>query len=241
MAVLPLRRPLPEVVAGELKGRIRAGEWTAGARLPTEIDLVAEYGVSRSTIRAAVKSLESQGLLSIQQGRGTFLADGSMIRTGMQQLRSITSTIADTGRQPGMVYHHRRLRRGRPDERERFELGPDDDVLDIQRRILADGKTVAYSYDVLPRWTLPKQFHARELEGSVFAFLAENGGPEPVRAVSEVHAVDRPDIGWGEELGEHRLFVLLEQLHFDRANRPVMHSRSYFIEGRFTFSVIRST
>jgi len=240
MAAPPLRRPLPEVVAGELKARIRAGEWAAGAMLPTEADLVAEYGVSRSTVRTAVKSLESQGLLSIQHGRGTFLADRSTIRTGMQELRSITSTISDTGCQPSMVYHHRRLRRARPDERERFELGSHDDVLDIQRRILADGTTVAYSYDSLPRWVLPDRFRARDLEGSVFAFLASNGGPDPVRAVSEVHAVDGPDVGWGDELGAHRLFVLLDQVHFDRANRPVMHSRSYFIEGRFTFTVIRT-
>ncbi len=238
---IPVRRQLPDVLAGELELRIRAGEWEVGARLPTEVELVSQYGMSRSTVRAAVKSMERQGLVSTHQGRGTFLADMSTIHTGMQKLSSITATIAETGHDPDMVYHHRRLRRARPDEQVRFELGPDDEVLDIQRRILADGVTVAYSYDVLPRWVLPTEFRPRDLSGSVFAFLAENGGPEPVRAVSEVHAVDRPDVGWGEERGEHRLFVLLDQLHRDRASLPVMHSRSYFIEGRFTFTVVRTT
>jgi len=241
MVAGPVRRKLPEVLASGLKSRILAGEWAAGQRLPTEAELGNEYGLSRSTVRTAVKALESQGLLSIQQGRGTFLADVSMIRTGMQELRSITATIADTGRQPGMHYHHRTLRRAQPEEQQRFALAPGELVLDIQRRILADGITVAYSYDTLPRWVLPADFRPRDLTGSVFAFLALHGGPKPIRAVSEVHAVDRPDIGWGDEAGKHKLFVLLDQLHCDRTNRPVMHSRSYFIEGRFTFTVIRTT
>jgi len=40
-------------------------------------------------------------------------------------------------------------------------------------------------------------------------------------------------IGWG--------LVLLDQLHYDKQDRPFMHSRSYFIEGLFTFTVLRST
>jgi len=43
------------------------------------------------------------------------------------------------------------------------------------------------------------------------------------------------------ELLGRQLFVLLDQLHYDKQDRPFMHSRSYFIEGLFPFTVLRST
>jgi len=105
-------------------------------------------------------------------------------------------------------------------------------------------KTVAYSYDVLPRWVLPATFRVSGLSGSVFALPAATNGPVPGRAVSEVHAVHSRaigTIGWGPQADDHQLFVLLDQLHYDKQDRPFMHSRSYCIEGLFTFTVLRST
>jgi len=102
-------------------------------------------------------------------------------------------------------------------------------------------KTVAYSYDVLPRWVLPATFRVSGLTGSVFALLATTNGPVPGRAVSEVHAVHSRAIRWGPQTDDHQLVVLFDQLHYDKQDQPFMHSRSYFIEGLFTFTVLRST
>lgn len=235
------RTQLPVLLANELKTRIRAGEWSLNKRLPTEAELGAQYDVSRSTVRQAVKSLEAQGLVSSRHGKGTYLSSGSHIHAGMQELRSITATIAERGLVPGMRYHHRRLRAATEEERGRFALDGDVQVLDIQRQILADGQTVAYSYDVLPRWVFPDQFRPSDLTGSVFALLATTQGPVPVHAVSEVHAVHSSSVGWGADADDHQLFVLLDQLHYEQHDRPFMHSKSYFIEGLFTFTVLRSS
>jgi len=54
-------------------------------------------------------------------------------------------------------------------------------------------KTVAYSYDVLPRWVLPAAFRPSDLTGSVLALLRATNGPVPVRVVSEVHALHSRD------------------------------------------------
>lgn len=235
------RRQLPALLADELRTRIREGEWGPGARLPSEAELGEQYGVSRSTVRQALTALQGQGLVTSRHGKGTYLASGSRIHAGMQELRSITATITERGHKADMRYHHRRLRPATAEECERFALDRGAEVLDIQRRILADGETVAYSYDVLPRWVFPSTFRPSDLTGSVFALLAETKGPVPVRAVSEVHAVHSSEIGWGAEATKHQLFVLLDQLHYDEHDRPCMHSRSYFIEGLFTFTVLRTT
>jgi GntR family transcriptional regulator len=140
-----------------------------------------------------------------------------------------------------MEYHHRLIRPATPEDREMFQLAEGDEVIDIRRRILADDVTVAYSYDVLPRWVFSADFQPSDLTGSVFALIAATNGPIPDRAIAQVHAVHDPEVAWDHNLDEDHLFVLLDQLQYDRENRPFMWTRSYFIEGRFNFTVARTT
>jgi len=62
-------------VAQHLRSRIMQGEFTPGARMPSETQIAQEYGVSRVTVRTAVKLLESQGLVDVRHGSGTFVCD----------------------------------------------------------------------------------------------------------------------------------------------------------------------
>ncbi|MEO7746186.1 MAG: GntR family transcriptional regulator [Actinomycetota bacterium] len=231
---------LPQQLADSLRARIRAKEWDAGQQLPTEAELVAQYGVSRATVRQAIKDLEGQGLVAVHRGRGTFMADRAGIQAGMQELASISSTIAEMGLKPSMRYRRRTIRPATEAELSQFDLPGGAEVFDIQRKILADGQTVAFSYDVLPRWAFPADFRTSQLRGSVFGFLAEHGGPRPTRAVAQVHAVRSDSIGWDDETGGHQLYILLDQMQVDEQGRPFMHSRSFFLEGKFNFTVVRT-
>ena len=58
-----------EVVAERLRRQIARGELTIGQRLPPEDELTAHYGIARTTLREALRILESQGLLEIRRGR----------------------------------------------------------------------------------------------------------------------------------------------------------------------------
>lgn len=60
-------------VAGLLRGKLEQGAWKVGDRLPALEALMAEYGVSRVTMRQAIGLLEQDGLLQRGQGRGTFV------------------------------------------------------------------------------------------------------------------------------------------------------------------------
>lgn len=235
------RTALPVRLADELRGRLAAHEWSPGEQLPTEADLVDTYGVSRATVRQALKTLEARGLIVTRRGRGSFAADVGTIHAGMQELKSISATIAEMGHRPGMRYHHRVLRSATTDEQDMFGIGPEEQVLDIQRKIMADDIVVAYSYDVLPRWVFPPDFRPKDLTGSVFGFLSNHQGPTAVRALANVKAVNDLSIAWDGALEPGDLFLLLDQLHFDEQNRPFMYTRSYFIEGRFAFTVLRTT
>jgi DNA-binding FadR family transcriptional regulator len=56
-----------------LLGRIRAGEWPLGHRLPGETTLAVQLGVGRSTLREAIRELAGQGVLESRQGAGVFV------------------------------------------------------------------------------------------------------------------------------------------------------------------------
>lgn len=60
--------PAYAVLAGHLRSRILSGELQPGERLPGEAELTAEFGVGRSTIREALRSLASQNLIETTRG-----------------------------------------------------------------------------------------------------------------------------------------------------------------------------
>ncbi len=69
-----LRRvPLADQAADALFARIRAGEWTLGAKLPGETTLAPQLGVGRSTVREAIRQLAGRGVLDSRQGSGVYV------------------------------------------------------------------------------------------------------------------------------------------------------------------------
>ncbi|WP_458319024.1 FadR/GntR family transcriptional regulator [Mycolicibacterium brisbanense] len=67
------RVSLVDAVVERLREEIRAGSWAIGSKIPTEAKLVAAYGVSRTSVREAVRSLVQLGLLETRQGDGTYV------------------------------------------------------------------------------------------------------------------------------------------------------------------------
>ncbi|MBK9715761.1 MAG: FadR family transcriptional regulator [Kouleothrix sp.] len=65
--------PVFQVVFDELKQRIRRGEWLPGERLPSIAQLAKELGASTGSVREALRSLQSIGLVKIEHGRGVFV------------------------------------------------------------------------------------------------------------------------------------------------------------------------
>lgn len=66
--------PLYAQVASVMRQRIEAGIWSEGDRISTLEELEAEFEVARVTVRQAIDMLRKEGLLDVQQGRGTFVS-----------------------------------------------------------------------------------------------------------------------------------------------------------------------
>src|ERR1700733_10099469 len=62
-------------IVGKLQGDIASGGLKPGTRLPTEAALSAQFGVNRHTVRRALEELSRDGLVRVEQGRGSFVAE----------------------------------------------------------------------------------------------------------------------------------------------------------------------
>ena len=76
--------------------RIKSNDFIDGERLPNEMDLCKEFGVSRITVRQALKDLESDGLIVRERGKGTFIR--KKIEThSLQKVSSIVDELKNEG------------------------------------------------------------------------------------------------------------------------------------------------
>ena len=93
------RRPrsLAHDVVDALAGRIRDGSLAPGDKLPTEAEIMEEFGVSRTVVREAISRLQAAGLVATRHGVGTFvvgMGDGVSFRISPDQLGTLQDVIA---------------------------------------------------------------------------------------------------------------------------------------------------
>ncbi|MGP3592241.1 histidine utilization repressor [Vagococcus sp. WN89Y] len=91
----PANAPVPfyEKVKQAICEKIYAGIWQPHDRIPSEAELVAQFGFSRMTINRAVRELTDEGLLVRLQGVGTFVAEPKG-QSALFEIRSIADEIA---------------------------------------------------------------------------------------------------------------------------------------------------
>lgn len=64
-----------EFVRSNIEEAIASSRFRPGEKLPNDVELALEYGVNRHTVRYAIRALEQEGLLRVEQGRGTFVVE----------------------------------------------------------------------------------------------------------------------------------------------------------------------
>jgi GntR family transcriptional regulator len=144
-------------IADDIRQRILDGDLQAGDKLPTESDLMAEYGVSRIVIRGATNVLKNEGLVTKQQGSGTFVREQRPLRkrlsvdlygkrpTGSPMKRETESQ----GRRSEWEHTTRRTSATRAIA-ERLAIQPGDEVVRTAYRFLADDEPIMLSTSYEP-------------------------------------------------------------------------------------------
>jgi GntR family transcriptional regulator len=230
------RRPLSLRVYFELRERIAHGEYLPGSRLPSEVDLARAFAVSRVTVREALRLLQRDGLVKAQHGRGHFVLKPGLIREPVTELRSVTELLTSLGyKVESEVLAAVSERAGKRSSA--LGIDPDERVTRIERLRSSRGMVLIYSIDVLPTTLLEGVEY--DHKDSLFAALAA-AGVDLVRAQATIRAAKLPrEIARRSGLPLSIPCLLLEQVHFDREDRPLLWSLDYHRGDVFEFNVLR--
>jgi len=201
-------------IVDQIERAIADGSLAPGDRLPPERELAAEHGVSRMTVRQALQTLESRGLLRRAIGRsgGSFVA-----RPKLERDLGTFSGLSEQLRRQGVAAGARVL-----------SAGAVDGAIEIVRVRLADGEPFA-----LERSSFPGDRFAGLLEldlsGSLYDLLDEHFDAAPVRAVERIE----PVLADGEEAAALGVAVgaplmLVDRTAYDVAGVAVESARDVF-------------
>ena len=87
------RIPLYYQLENLLREKILSGAFAAGSKLPTESELIRQYGVGRVTVRQALATLAEDGLIERRQGRGTFVTERKTRRRALEGRVDLTCSL----------------------------------------------------------------------------------------------------------------------------------------------------
>jgi GntR family transcriptional regulator len=212
----------------------------AGERLPSEPQLAKKLGVSRATLREAMRTFETQGLIRRRQGAGTFVVGQvSVLDSGLEVLESLETiarrlnleiTVSDLHIE--RVYADQELAEG-------LKLPLASRLVNIRRVMLADGRPVAYLVDTLPEAFLKPEDLPESFTGSVLDFLVARGIPLTISRAEISATGATAEVARVLEIQRDDVLLKFTSQLYVADGRVVDYTVSNFIPGYFNFHVIR--
>lgn len=226
--------PLYRGIAEDLRRAIESGELQSGAQLKTEVDLREQYQASRNTVRDAIKSLTTLGLVETRPGQGTFVT---------QAIDPFVTTMSGSGSTEGLDYRSEALQHRTPQHSE-----PRVEILTALGR-LAEQLHIAARSEVISRqqqrwidgdpWSLQTSFYPMELvrkgatrlletkhiAGGTAAYLEHEAGIKQVRSRDEitVRAPDPSESLFFRLPGDSRIRILeVSRTEYDEQDNPIL-------------------
>lgn len=213
----------------------------AGDRLPSEPELARKLGVSRATLREAMRTYEIKGLIQRRQGVGTFVRHPfKVIENGLEILESIETLALREGLR--VTYGELKIihRIARFEETESLGLNKKQKVVYISRVILTEGRPIAFLVDILPDDVIDQKELTDGFNGSVLDWLLQRGNPDLANSHCEIKALPASsEIAQALEIQIGDALLCFNSKLYSQEGRVVDFSISYFLPGFFQFHVIR--
>ena len=213
----------------------------SGHKLPSEPKLAAVLGVSRASLREAMRTFETKGLLQRKQGVGTFVIHpGNVFETGLENLNSLETIAEQLDMAVSMGALEVCRRTINEDMAKTLELPEGQEVLTVSRVILAEDRPAAFLEDNLPLDILSETDVKQNFTGSVLDMLIRRDDIPLASSKCEISAIGAsPEIAHALDIQRHDPLLVFSSLLFSTRGRIIDSSFSYFLPGYFHFHIVR--
>jgi GntR family transcriptional regulator len=235
---MPGQTLLADRLRDELLNQITNSQLEPGAKLPTESELSKRFGVSRATVREAVRGLVEAGYVSRRRGSGSYVAERRRTPHGLDATLSYLAMIESAGANAGLRVLEAAYERSAKIDGI-FQLTREEKVLAVERVRTADDRPVIYSRDRIPARLLTDDLDLESLDPSLFALLRSSGhaadhATATLKAVPSTNCTAKV---LGVRRGKPVLYI--EEINYDRDGEPVMVSREWHVSEAFDMRINR--
>jgi len=223
-SALPLYAQVESMLAADITG----GTLTPGSRLPNEEELIAQYGVSRTTIRQTIQNLIRRGLVEIRRGKGTFVLQPKMT----QELSGLSGFVEDMqllGRHASARVLGKQIVPASETVARQLALSAGTPVVRIQRVRLADKVPLSFDETYLPREIGEKVLENNLETEPIFSLLEDKYDTPLVEAEYILEAVSADAVvarALGVKLGSP--IFLIERTSYSVGNQPIDYEKLYY-------------
>jgi GntR family transcriptional regulator len=212
----------------------------AGSRLMSEPDLAKQMGVSRATLREAMRTFETQGLIRRRQGSGTYVVGKfDVIDAGLEVLESIETMAHRMSLEVSFSDLHVEQIEADPKTADGLCIEAGKSITRVRRVIRADVRPVAYLIDCLPEEILKPDSLPADFSGSVLDFLIGKGSDLKLSRADISATNASAEVAKPLEIQRDDVLLRFESQLYDSQGRVLDYSVSYFIPGYFHFHVNR--
>ncbi len=239
----PVRRgdplPLYHQVYRALVARIASAHYTVGSQLPTEDELAKYFGVSKITVRGALRLLESEGIVQRIPGKGTFVCrDDIRYARQVSSLLGFTEELQAAGHRATSQELEKRVIVAPDPLRRQLDIPSGSEVLLLKRLRCVDDVPMGIQTAYLPVQRFPGLERFDFSRESLYRVLTEEYGTD-LSTARQVYRIGYPDPRTAELLGTRTTDpgFLAERLTFDSEGRPVEFVETFFRGDRFSVHI----
>jgi len=211
-----------------------------GQRMTAEPQLAKQLGVSRATLREAMRTFETQGLIRRRQGSGTYVVGKvPVIDAGLEVLESLDTMAQRLNLEVSVGELQIEQINADDDTAKQLNISEGSLLTQVGRVMRAEGRPVGYLVDILPVDVLKPGDMPENFTGSVLDFMLARGDNLTTSraAISATNAT--AEVAKALEIQRGDVLLQIISLLYASDGKVVDYTESYFIPGYFNFHVIR--
>lgn len=225
--------PLHAQIHANLRQRINTGKLEAGGLIPSERELSEMFGVSRMTVRQALRSLRQEGMIFQERGVGTFVAKTKFdIHT--RDLSGFSTEMRRRGLVPSSKVLSMWREKAMDDVAESLNISVGDDIFTLRRLRLADGMPLSLETTHLPASMFPDLDKFSFDKDSLYTVLSDEYGVQMESAEEVLEAtVCTQDVAKVLKMRVGTPVLLVQRTVFGKNSQPIETVKSIYRGDRY--------